>query len=64
MEINLVELDLSSIQQLHGGAVFQQVQKLIKQAVADCENRPSEDRSRKVSLLFTGPCASAFGARS
>ncbi len=50
MEINLVELDLSTIQQLQGGAVFQQAQKLIAAAVADCENRPAEERPRKVSI--------------
>lgn len=50
MEINLVELDLASLQQLQGGAVFQQVQKLIATAVADCEARPGEDRVRKVSI--------------
>lgn len=50
MEINLVELDLGTLQQLQGGAVFQQVQKLIAAAVADCENRPAEERARKVSI--------------
>jgi hypothetical protein len=50
MEIPLIELDLSTLQQLQGGAVFQQVQKLIAAAVADCEHRPSEERARKVSI--------------
>lgn len=50
MEINLVELDLNTLHQLQGGAIFEQVQKLIKQAVADCENRPAEDRARKVTI--------------
>lgn len=50
MEINLVELDLESLKQLQGGAVFQQVQKLIQAAVLDCENRPAEERARKVTL--------------
>ncbi len=50
MEINLVKLDLTTIQQLQGGAVFQQVQRLIAQAVADCESRPGEERGRKVNL--------------
>jgi len=50
VEINLVELNLSTIQQLQEGAVFQQVQKLIAAAVADCENRPNEERARKVSI--------------
>ena len=50
MEINLIELDLTTLKELQGGAVFQQVQKLIAAAVADCENRPGEDRPRKVVI--------------
>lgn len=50
MQINLVELDLNTLHQLQDGAIFEQVQKLIKQAVADCENRPGEERARKVTL--------------
>lgn len=50
MEINLVELNLATIQQLQNGGVFQQVQRLIAAAVADCENRPAEERPRKVSI--------------
>lgn len=50
MEINLVELNLATIQQLQEGAIFQQVQRLIAGAVADCENRPAEERARKVSI--------------
>lgn len=50
MEINLVELNLATIQQLQEGAIFHQVQRLIAGAVADCENRPAEERARKVSI--------------
>lgn len=50
MDINLIELNLSTLQQLQGGAVFQQAQRLIQQAVADCENRVSEKRPRKVVI--------------
>jgi hypothetical protein len=50
MQVNLVELDLSTLQQLQGGAVFQQVQRLIAAAVTDCENRPTEERPRKVNI--------------
>src|SRR5690349_19047350 len=50
MEINLIELNLATIQQLQDGAVFQQAQKLIQAAVADCESRISEKRPRKIVL--------------
>lgn len=50
MELNLVELNLATIEQLQDGAIFQQVQKLIAQAVTDCENRISEKRPRKIVL--------------
>lgn len=50
MEINLVELNLETIKELQGGAVFQQVQKLIAAAVADCESRIGEKRPRKVVI--------------
>lgn len=50
MEINLIELDLTTLKELQNGAVFQQVQRLIAAAVTDCENRPSEKRPRKVIL--------------
>lgn len=50
MELNLVELNLATIQQLQDGAVFQQAQKLIQQAVADCESRLTEKRPRKVVI--------------
>lgn len=50
MEINLVELNLETIKELQQGAVFQQVQKLIASAVADCESRVGEKRPRKVVI--------------
>jgi hypothetical protein len=50
MEINLIELDLTTLKELQGGAVFQQVQKLLSAAVADCENRCGEERDRVVTL--------------
>lgn len=52
MDINLVELDLSTIQQLQGGAVFKQVQKLIAMAVSDCESRITDRRPRKILLCL------------
>jgi len=48
--LNLVELNLATLQQLQDGAVFQQAQKLIQQAVADCESRLGEKRPRKVVI--------------
>lgn len=53
MNINLVELDLASLQQLQGGQVFNQVSKLIASAVADCENRPAEERERVIVLKLS-----------
>ena len=50
MEINLVELNLATLQQLQNGDVFRQAQKLIQQAVADCESRLAEKRPRKVVI--------------
>lgn len=50
MDLNLVELNLETIRDLQDGAIFQQVQKLIASAVADCEARPGEERSRKINI--------------
>jgi len=50
--VAVVELNLGTIHQLQGGAIFEQAQKLIQAAVTDCENRPGEERPRKVVLML------------
>lgn len=49
----LVELDASTLAELGEGAVGQQVLLLLKQAVADCRNRPKDKRARKLILAVS-----------
>lgn len=46
----LLEFDLETLRQLGGGAVFNQIARLIQQCVDDCEKRPGEKRARKVMI--------------
>lgn len=54
MQINLVELDLASLEQLGGGAAFEQVRRLIEEAVDDMNRRPGDKGKRtiKINLVF------------
>jgi len=49
----LLELDFSTFAQLGNGQLERQVQKLIRQAVQDMENRPGEKRARKVRIILS-----------
>ena len=56
MSNNQLELTLSSTAELSHGAVGVAVDRLIKQAVRDCIDRPSDKRPRTVTLgLFITP---------
>ena len=50
---DLLELDFSTFAQLGNGQLERQVQKLIRQAVQDMENRPGEKRARKVRITMS-----------
>lgn len=49
-ELNLTELSLTTLQELGEGNAFRQVQALLHQAVADCKNRMTEKRARKLVI--------------
>lgn len=44
------QFDLSTLRQLDGGRVAEAFLHAIKRAALDCEDRPGEERARKVSL--------------
>jgi hypothetical protein len=50
MQINLVELDLASLQKLGGGAAFAQITRLLEEAVEDMDRRPQEKRARVIDI--------------
>lgn len=65
----MVELSLSSMQELDDGRVAAAFIAELKRVVLDCIDRPGDSSARKVQLLFTltpviaddGTCESAFG---
>lgn len=50
--MNVVELNLTSLEELGEGAAFRQVQILMAQAVADVRSRPGEKKPRKLTVQF------------
>jgi hypothetical protein len=51
-ELNLVELNLDTLGQLMDGQILAQFERLLEQAIADCEKRPNEAKSRKVIAIL------------
>lgn len=49
----LVYLTLDALRELDGGRVATAFQEAMKRIVADCEDRPGEERPRKLSLEAT-----------
>ena len=46
----IVALSLDTIRQLDNGRVFEAFSQALSRAVRDCEDRPGEDKARKVVL--------------
>lgn len=50
--VHLTEASLETLGQLLDGQVLALFQKLMQQAITDCENRPSDDKARQIKVIL------------